>query len=109
MTNQSKHTAGPWKIKGFFITAQHGNRENSVVADIDRHAWLSEGEAQANARLIASAPELLEALKEVRVLCCKYAMDTSLCLEGRPMGELINKTVTLIDKEIAKAEGKSQC
>lgn len=56
-----KHTKGPWNINGFFITAKHGDRKKSVVADIDRHAWYREGEATANARLIAAAPELLEA------------------------------------------------
>ena len=57
------HTKGPWKA----------NKEEEGQWDID--AWfdesvtvavvLNEPEAQANARLIAAAPELLEALESV--------------------------------------------
>ena len=67
----TKHTQGPWEINsGTTVYAQNG------IARLRRRAALcktdissSEGDtlekARANARLIAAAPELLEALKEL--------------------------------------------
>lgn len=58
--SEVKHTPGPWEVsKGF-----HKNR----IADSDDaaigYALGSNDEAEANARLIAAAPEMLEALYE---------------------------------------------
>lgn len=58
----SKHTAGPWGIiigdAGPIVFS--GQKSNMVAHCIK--AWSSE-ERMANARLIAAAPDLLEALK----------------------------------------------
>lgn len=71
MTDASKHTSGPWAINGparapYIVGA--GGRV--YVAGIesktcpDRHKLLSPRDAaDANARLIAAAPDLLAALK----------------------------------------------
>ena len=56
---ESKHTTGPWHAsrKSVYVSNVH----NKCVAEIfDRH--------EANARLIAAAPELLEALNELDLL-----------------------------------------
>ena len=73
-----KHTPGPWKVIGTSIfrgdkSAAHlSNDELSRVAEIvtrEKPGALSldprddDGEAQANARLVAAAPELLAALE----------------------------------------------
>ena len=57
------HTPGPWKLEhdwreqpGAIIIL---SADNQIVAD----AWAPRIERVANARLIAAAPELLEALK----------------------------------------------
>jgi hypothetical protein len=47
------HTPGPWTVDGSYIHGPNGKRFLAVAGD---------GEGQANARLIAAAPELLEAL-----------------------------------------------
>ena len=58
----SKHTPGPWRVSGHRLAVfTKLNGINVVVADCDRTLGYSESEA--NARLIASAPDLLEALK----------------------------------------------
>ena len=59
----SKHTPGPWRLNSWQIT---GN--GATIADL--RSWPNETlmirlEAEANARLIAAAPELLEALRGV--------------------------------------------
>lgn len=55
----AKHTKGPWEAEQCAI-----HTPNFIVAYVDGPANNIK-EAQANARLIASAPELLEALEEV--------------------------------------------
>ncbi len=57
-----KHTPAPWKASGLEI--RHAER-SLILAQVYKHlpANQSKEEAEANARLIAAAPELLEALK----------------------------------------------
>ena len=65
----SKHTAGPWGVAngtricqttiGFEILGDRG---------LETHDYISDEEALANARLIAAAPEMLEAL--LNLVCC---------------------------------------
>lgn len=57
-----KHTPGPWCVEGVGIGALVRARINGVIVAV-RHR-LSAQEHEANARLIAAAPELLEALRE---------------------------------------------
>ena len=62
MTNETKHTPGPWDFDD--LRSDGGNLEivggNDVcVADVDPDG--SDDEVMANARLIAAAPDLLAA------------------------------------------------
>jgi len=66
MTTHTQHTPGPWKLidsddGGFWITCENG-------PDIIHAGQLEYGEPgtreEANARLIAQAPAMLEALRE---------------------------------------------
>jgi hypothetical protein len=51
----SKHTPGPWKLD-----------RNSVLIPIAPYEWADAyGGSEANARLIAAAPDLLEALQDL--------------------------------------------
>ena len=58
-----KHTPGPWVIHGNFTEIHpHDDPDgNQVIADVDPDCEMSNREA--NARLIAAAPDLLEALE----------------------------------------------
>ena len=56
----SKHTKGPWAINEFLVYAENGN--GCILATINSISkGISDEEAQANARLIAAAPDLLAA------------------------------------------------
>ena len=59
----SKHTSGEWQVHSF------GSKENlqtHIHANNVRIAKISQiDESEANARLIAAAPELLEALQKI--------------------------------------------
>lgn len=73
----SKHTPGPWKavqhgedwwsvLKGAWDISQNGASEPGVVA-CAKYSAMTPEENEANARLIAAAPEMLEALRLVRM------------------------------------------
>ena len=73
----SKHTQGPWEANGQKITAKGeenvstGGKFNIVDLVIasthyrDRRTQIGAGQAEANAKLIAAAPELLSALENL--------------------------------------------
>ena len=61
-----KHTPRPWKIEGRSILGRCFTGTYCNICDKVRGG--SPEQAEANARLIAAAPELLEALREVVAL-----------------------------------------
>ncbi len=67
--NASEHTPGPWKLESSETHGTNGEKRfkiclesGGLIAETSAW-WVDTLSAQANARLIASAPELLEALK----------------------------------------------
>lgn len=70
MTNQTKHTAGPWTLRGKLTVAVIRHPKDHIVCNVRNEITGFEpagerAEQEANARLIAAAPELLEALKKL--------------------------------------------
>lgn len=90
----TKHTRGPWSFiasPNRWSVLQVGSSGRWVIAG--GTAWAIPGlqsEAEANARLIAAAPDLLEALREARVLLVHAACP-----------------IDWIDAAIAKATGEA--
>lgn len=94
----SKHTPGPWYLdySGFGYTRVLG-QAGKIVADPVQQNITSVEELRSNANLIASAPELLEALEYVQAFA--IGLETT----GHPHAK------TLYDKAtdaINKAKGK---
>ena len=75
---QFKGTPGPWRVsekRGDLIDIRHENNEPGAMSlnlaqVVARQSWLKE--AEANAQLIAAAPELLEALQDLQARACIY-------------------------------------
>lgn len=63
---QSKHTQGPWVVNGQAIETDEKWSTLIAHAYDERDNGPAEPMASANARLIAAAPEMLEALRKTR-------------------------------------------
>lgn len=112
-TNEQKHTPGPWRENGSVVTAQGSMA--LVVANVRCQldpivrpdaAAKTFAERDANARLIAAAPELLEALKE-----CARLLNVAFDFEGDVFRKEHNNSVDAIcaaRAAIAKATGKGE-
>jgi hypothetical protein len=62
----TKHTAGPWTIEEGYKAAQIVG-DNAIVTVLPE--WPCQADEQrANARLVATAPELLEALRRLELV-----------------------------------------
>ncbi len=87
----TKHTPGPWQVVK--------NGHETYIGDINQNAIQLMNEANAN--IMASAPELLEALKiaEKRII--------DLTEMNYASKEASSETLGIIKQAIAKAEGKS--
>ena len=108
-----KHTAGPWGIytPEHDVTAWDEGSQRTITIAIMADDWEGDNAQEireANARLIASAPELLEALKEVlelasgpHELCEDSYCDADWFGDGNLSDEIhkvLEKAVQLIDK-----------
>lgn len=94
----SKHTKGPWHVNSRDDTVR--SKDSIRIADIDviNGEWGDNcPESQANARLIAAAPELLQA--------CKAALVT---MADDDLYERCRETFKTVESAIAKAEGKEE-
>lgn len=105
----SKHTPGPWAAlitkpkkrkqpsPGTVLVAAGGSLAIDCTSSGDTFE-----EGEANARLIAAAPEMLEALK-----MAAWLIHDEIGLSGARMDHEDTKTLDAIRSAIAKAEGRS--
>lgn len=105
----SKHTKGPWKI-GAPIWMESEETKNRVITAAEYpicyfHYPFNERDEQdeiaANARLIAAAPEMLEACKSVIQLLHDINLDG-----GLDKNKDFMKSYNALSAAITKAEGK---
>lgn len=94
----SKYTPGPWTQwadTNIIIGLHSGSKrsENLRICEVATHTWQDQG--RYNARLIAAAPELLEALRDL--------MESTGALHGNPATD--NPAEAAARSAIAKAEG----
>jgi hypothetical protein len=103
----SKHTPGPWRAaKGtheIFIqcAAPTGPYDVATITTLEENGEQSKAETQANARLIAAAPELLKALKAA----LEWSQSDIDGFEDiSPTEEMLEARIDIIQAAIAKAE-----
>lgn len=110
----SKHTPGPWRL-GHFTCDDHPCDCRYIFGNDDRMGAVAEvfatdgtegvmsdnpppEEVKANMRLIAAAPDMLEALRYVETRCVSEAAYPHASIEDRKMRDLVVAA-------ILKAEG----
>jgi len=106
----TKHTPGPWKIirldNEVYINPDRESGEYALIARINgTHRRDSQ---EANARLIAAAPELLEALKEchTRIFNDNAGLDE---LRDPEVTKVLNSlALEAAERAIRKAEEKTR-
>ena len=116
MTNKAKHTPAPWSVDlthvdpigneyPLIIGSPAKGYGNTTLAfiQVSKPVGLSLKTAQANARLIATSPELLSALKELF-----HEVDTDFDENGNPItiGTPSETVLDMVRTTILKAEGK---
>lgn len=119
----SGHTPGPWVTGndfensggGFNVGAGHNVRSASTPRVCVAHTarvffggeeYVSEDQAQANARLIAAAPDLLEAARGVQTLYAELNAAMPAII-NTPGGEAVIAAVQRANAAIARAEGRT--
>lgn len=101
--SEAQHTPGPWNAQGFRVREAHRDfshgiwKEGVRLALVDCRPLANRSEEEANAHLIAAAPELLRALRAM--------FDASGASQGTADAD--NPAESLARAAIAKAEGRS--
>ena len=96
----AQFTPGPWRTGPAHVVRQqsvdgHGRRVTRFVAEAVLSAPFVEGERDANARLIAAAPELYAAVEELTA-----------SIRGKGPGD--GNTLKRADAALAKARGDNE-
>lgn len=92
---EAKHTKGEWISSGYRVDVDVADGLSGICEMSD---WMEECEMKANAKLIAAAPELLEA-------CIIAKIDTEMLLDGSAdfTNENLLATIENLEKAIKKA------
>lgn len=97
-----KGTPGPWKFRvnatadGFYIQSEDEDRFDSFIGDVGGGLQLKK-EIETNAKLIAAAPELLEALNAITDNIETW-LNTGVAADKNISEELYNNAVSAIKK-----------
>ena len=94
---KTKHTSGPWECKESQFGYSVFTKENSMRIAMVFSDW---DNPESNARLIAAAPELLEALKDL--------LSTEECVCDQAKIEQGTCSVCIYEKLIEKAQGGAE-
>jgi hypothetical protein len=98
----SKHTPGPWNVR---FDGKHFNIDATPTGDKPEGqsffiGYSGMADSEANARLIAAAPEMLEMLKGA-------AKTMRQILRGDMMAKITHADLGDVEEVIAKAEGRT--
>lgn len=72
MAIKTKYTPGPWELSDSSVWGTSPLNARFRIADIRQHSPMNGIDSKANASLIAAAPELLEALRNLLAKADQY-------------------------------------
>lgn len=110
MQNETKFTRGPWRIADGLVCGVEKDGKTPSFDIFDGKEWAGpKDEGMANARLIAAAPELYEALKQMNHMCGDERGGYCICPRNDGSATDNEHATFCVDARaaIAKAEGKS--
>lgn len=95
----SKHTPGPWELRGRTVKGPHPRYEGELrtVASAQWSKGTWKDEAEANARLIAAAPDMLQALQEMIANCDRW-LETGIPADAEESKRLYNQMAAALKK-----------
>lgn len=97
------HTPGPWAASQNSVYWQINGPDGAIVGDVcGTSVWATAEEEAANARLIAAAPELLEACDMARIVLAGIPCKT------KQQRQLLQDTFDALTKASQKATGESK-
>jgi len=108
---QGKHTPGPWKVdSGEALKVRNNSGSIATIMQTHLTGRRSNDETMANARLIAAAPDMLEALSIARaeIVALERDMETLLrgdFVKGRTHEET-GDPLLVVEAAIARATGE---
>lgn len=105
----SEHTPGPWVLKparsivgGWAVWAEYEPGKHCQVADIE--PWPNDPdtapESEANARLIAAAPDLLAACEAAETI---LSLVSTWCADETPSGQRCNECLGCLNNAASRA------
>jgi hypothetical protein len=111
--SESKHTPGPWRaqLREGYVEQWEVDGQWEVVATGETELWIADAAShigcdEANARLIAAAPELLEALEHLAAIAGTGLLHRQ-SLDKQGMVELFEEARAAARAAIAKAKGET--
>ena len=113
MMSEAKHTPGPWSVKKMQSGVYMIGGDSSIIVRLEWDAD-DDDEARANAKLIAAAPDMLEALKNAYHLLLGKRVAPLLMNGQLDEGAMLRETDgfnaspigKMLKSAIDKAEGK---
>ncbi len=104
----TKHTHAPWELCTLTESISGTGDNNYRLADIPDLNECKTGEYMANAKLMTAAPDLLEALEQIKMLNSAYWLNHSMntVQKGEEVGALINQVTTIAEQAIKQASGQ---
>ena len=106
--NETKWTIGPWTVHsngdGSSSIRQEGTGKFLAFMAVDREEHMTLDEAEANAALIASAPDLYSALAEARPVL--EALQAAHPLPDHDSAVGYGKALRVLRAALSKAEGR---
>ena len=103
MSEELKHTPGPWSIRQESVWSVGTDHEMTALV-----YGCTDTEEEANARLIAAAPDLLEALKLAQSAVADFHSGMNTTRPSEETRERNERILGSIRAAIAKAEGRAE-
>ena len=105
MSGGNKWTPGPWVADGFFVSSNSGGAVGHDIVSACGTIERPDSETEANAQLIAAAPELF---KELERLVDAFESEIRSSYEGTSSLEVRLSETGAARAALAKARGESQ-